>query len=299
VSARLRRFAGGPDYEAVTEFLAGLYQPDNRDGNWPWPIWEYAYTHGYFDVEVTDRIGLWEDGGRIVGLATYESWLGEAYFNVHADYQHLKPEMLDHAEENLAAIGEDGRRRLKVYVHDSDRAFQEEVVGRGYTKGGGSDWPMSQFVIPSPFPEISVPEGFRLRSLADDNDLTKWDRCLWRGFDHEGEPPADSLANRKKMQSGPHYRTDLGIVAVAPNGDFVCFAGLWFDERNRFGYVEPVATDPDYRRRGLGRACVFEGIRRCKELGATVAHVGTDIAFYVSLGFKVIYVSQCWHKAFA
>jgi GNAT superfamily N-acetyltransferase len=299
MSARLRRFAGGPDYEAVREFLAGLYQPDNRDGNWLWPIWEYAYTHSYFDPDSTGRIGLWEDGGRIVGLATYESCLGEAFFSTHPDYAHLKPEMLTYAEEQLAAAGEDGRRRLKAYVNDFDSAFQEEVVARGYTKDPDSNRPMSQFVIESPFPEISVPEGFRLQGLADDNDLVKLDRCLHRGFNHEGEPPADGPEGRKKMQSAPHYRKDLCLVAVAPNGDFVSFAGLWFDEGNRVGYVEPVATDPDYRRRGLGRACVLEGIRRCGELGATVAYVGTDIAFYLSLGFHRLFVEECWQKALA
>lgn len=40
-------------------------------------------------------------------------------------------------------------------------------------------------------------------------------------------------------------------------------------------YVEPVATDPDYRRMDLGKAAVLEGIRRCGELGAEVAYVGS------------------------
>ena len=64
------RFAGGSDYAAVTEFLAGLYQPENRDGNWLWPIWEYAYTHPLFDETATDRI-LWSQG-RLLFREQYE-----------------------------------------------------------------------------------------------------------------------------------------------------------------------------------------------------------------------------------
>jgi len=101
------------------------------------------------------------------------------------------------------------------------------------------------------------------------------------------------------MQSGPNYRKGLAIVAEAPTGDFVAYGGMWFDPVNRFGYVEPVATDPDYRRRGLVRACVLEGIRRCGELGATVAYVGTDKPFYLSFGFGKLFTLNCWLKELA
>jgi len=291
-----RHFQGGPDYAAVSDFLTGLYEPDNRDGNWFQPIWEYAYTHPWFDADSAGKIGIWEDAGRIVGVVTYEMKLGEAFFNTHRDYAHLKPEMLTYAEGHLAATGEDGKRRLKAYVNDFDAAFAAEVVERGYTLDPHSHRPMSQFIISSPFPAIPLPEGFRLQSLADDNNLRKVDRALHRGFNHPGEPPEDGIEGRKQMQSGPNYRKGLTIVAVAPNGDFVSFAGLWYDATHRFGYVEPVATDPDYRRRGLGRACVLEGIRRCGELGATVAYVGTDEPFYLSFGFRKLYTAQCWRK---
>ncbi len=134
--------------------------------------------------------------------------------------------------------------------------------------------------------------------MADDNDLPKVHRALWRGFNHPGEPPADGIEWRVKMQSGPHFRKDLTIVTEAPNGDFASFAGLWFEPVNGFGYVEPVATDPDYRRMGLGTAAVLEGIRRCGELGATVAYVGTDKPFYLAMGFQKLYTSNCWYRTF-
>ena len=170
-------------------------------------------------------------------------------------------------------------------MNDFDAAFEEVVHARGYALRHDSHRPMSQFVIPDPFPPIRLPDGFRLKSLADDNDLVKVDRALWRGFNHPGEPDGD-LSGRIKMQSGPHYRHDLNIVVEAPNGDFVAYAGQWFEPVNRFGYVEPVATDPDYRRMGLGTAAVLEGIRRSGQEGAQVAYVGTDKPFYLAMGFR-------------
>ena len=296
VSARPCR--GHEEFAAISDFLYTLYKPDNRDGNWFQPIWEYAYTHPYFDDGAVDHIGIWEDDGVIVALALYESVLGEAFFAVCPGYEHVKPELLDHAERRLTGIDDSGACFLKAYVNDFDTVFEDVVRSREYTKRDDSHRPMSQFIIPDPFPSIPLPEGYRLASLAEDNDPVKVDRVLWRGFNHPGEPPDDNLEGRKKMQSGPHYRKDLNIVVVAPSGDFVAYAGLWFEPVNRFGYVEPVATDPDYRRIGLGTAAVLEGIRRCGELGAHVAYVGTAMPFYLAMGFQKLYTSNCWTRSF-
>lgn len=299
MAVELRNCAGPVDFPAISDFLYGLYQPDNQDGNWFQPIWEYAYTHPLFDEESVSRIGIWEENGTMVGVVQYESHLGEAFFQIHPDYVRLKPEMLAYAEHYLTALNKEGKRYLKVYVNDFEAAFERLVRSRGYERQPRSDRPNSQYVIPEPFSPIHLPEGFRLKSVAEENDLAKIDRVLWRGFNHPGEPPSDSIEGRKKMQSGPHFRKDLTMVVEAPNSAFVAFAGLWFDPVNEFGYVEPVATDPDYRRMGLGTAAVLEGIRRCGELGATVAYVGSDKPFYRAMGFKKLYTSNCWIKWFS
>lgn len=293
---RLRHCQGSADFAAISRFLTGLYRPGNRDGNWLQPVWEYAYTHPWFDESALGEIGIWEDGGDIVGVATYELRLGEAFFHAHHDYAHLKPDMLAYAEMHLPSRDEEGRRSLKAFVPDVDGAFSEVVAARGYRLEPNSRRPMSQFVIPSPFPPISLPTGFRLTSLAEHNDLRQMSRVLHRGFNHPGEPPADAIEGCRKMQSGPNFRKDLAVVVEAPTGEFVAYCGMWFDHANRFGYVEPVATDPDYRRRGLGRAAVLEGIRRCGELGATVAYVATDMPFYLSFGFGKLFDVNCWLK---
>ena len=244
MAAEVRSCAGPVDLPAISDFLYELYQPGNRDGNWLQPIWEYAYTHPWFDEESVSRIGIWEDDGTMVAVALYELRLGEAFFQIHPDYVHLKPEMLTYAEQHLTALTEEGKRYLKAYVNDFDRPFEDVVRSRGYERQPRSDRPMAQFVIPEPFPPIHLPGGFRLKSVAEENDLAKIDRVLWRGFNHPGEPPADSIEGRKKMQSGPHFRQDLTMVVEAPNGAFVAFAGLWFD---------PVADLPAGRQRWCGK----------------------------------------------
>jgi predicted N-acetyltransferase YhbS len=204
--------------------------------------------------------------------------------------------VLDYAEGQLYGLSRTGRRYVHAYIHDRDSAFAALARSRGYHRAPAYDRPISQFIIPDAFPEITVPDGYHLKSLQEDNDMHKIDRVLWRGFDHEGESPPENVAGRKKVQSAPSFRKDLNIVVEAPDGHFVSYSGTWYAATNRYAYVEPVATDPDYRRRGLGRAAVLEGIRRCAELGATVAYVGSDLPFYLAIGFEKIYTSQCWTR---
>jgi ribosomal protein S18 acetylase RimI-like enzyme len=287
------------DFKRVGDFLIEHHQPDNRDGNFPQPAWEYMHGHPWLDEKSLDKIGIWENSGEIVGAVHYEHKPGEAFFEIHPGYTHLKPEMLEHAEKHLYGKTEDGRRYLKAFINDFDKEFETLVKSRGYKKDEKSARPMTQLKIIQPFrPVTPLPDGFELKSLAEDNNLAKLDRCIWRGFNHGDEPPAIDFTGREKQQSVPSYRKDLNIIIESPDGNFVAYAGTWFEAKNKYAYVEPVCTDPDYRRRGLGKAAVLEGVRRCGELGAMVAYVGSNQPFYQALGFELLFSCNCWIKYF-
>jgi GNAT superfamily N-acetyltransferase len=295
VRTTIKHYDQSADYERIGQFLVRTYGTTTGGHiNWMQPRWEYMHYHPLvWDVDLS-VIGVWEAGGEIVGVVHPEHFMGTAYFEVHPDYTGLKGEMLRYAEEHISTVG-DGVWRLRVYINDQDVEFQRLASERGYVKGSGGE-PMSHFDIPDPFPPISLPAGFRLKSLAEDNDLHKVDRALWRGFDHGDEPPEGGIADREFMQSAPNYRQDLNVVVEAPDGHFVSYCGMWYEPVHAVAYVEPVATDPDYRRRGLGSAAVLEGIRRCGALGATVACVGTAKPFYLSLGFRPVYNRSVWQR---
>ncbi len=240
------------DFELISDFLITFFNPVRTHGNWLQPAWEYMHSHPSLDEQNLGRIGIWEDGGIIVGVTHFELSLGEAYFQVHPEYSFLKVEMLRYAEQNLLAQADSGVNYLRAFINDFDTEFEQLARSRGYEPLESYNRPLSQFSIKDPFPSIDLAEGFSIMSLDDENDLYKINRVLWRGFDHPGEPPEDEIPGRAKMQSGPNFRKDLTIVAVEPGGNFVSFCGMWYEPHNRIAYVEPVATDPDYRRMGLG-----------------------------------------------
>jgi predicted N-acetyltransferase YhbS len=298
MTIQFRYYNGQDDYNRVGDFLIAQYQPNNADGNWLEPAWEYMHNHPYLDQSSLGKIGVWEDDGMIVAVATYESRLGEAFFQFHPAYKHLRQEALDYAEKSLHGTSKDGRKFLRVFVNDIDDEFVALVKARGYEKDGEESRVMCQFKIPNPFPDIQLPDGFHLTSLAEECDWAKVHRVIHSGFNHGdvGSITEENLEERRKLFDTPKARRDLKIAIKAPDGNFVAFCGMFYEPTRKYAYVEPVATDPNYRRMRLGKAAVLEGIRRSGILGATVAYVGNDLPIYQAVGFKKVYISECWMK---
>lgn len=289
-----RHYNHATDYENVGRFLVKTYRTTGGHINWVQPRWEYMHYHPYIRRVDLNSMGVWVAHGEIVGVVHPEHSMGTAYFEIDPEYNDLKREMLQYAEKHIS-LTEDGMRRLHAFINDQDDEFQSIATDMGYMKSRESE-PMSHFVIPKKFPVISLPKGFRLKSLAEVNDLRKVDRVLWRGFNHGDNPPKDEVKDRAFMQSAPNYRKNLNIVVETPDGNFVSYCGMWYEPVHSMAYVEPVATDPNYRRRGLASAAVMEGVQRCGKLGAKVACVGSARPLYLSLGFRQVYNRSVWQR---
>jgi GNAT superfamily N-acetyltransferase len=302
----LRSFEFEKDFERISRFLVeNYYDPSTpRSGhiNWLQSRWEYMHFHPLIAEVDRSKIGIWEVDGKIVGVAHPEHPGSPVYFEMKAGYGGIKAEMLQYCEEHIRETPGNNENHDGVYLMDGDEDFANIASEAGYTKSPDTE-PMSAVRVEEVAEQEPLPEGFKLISLADDNNLAKAHRVLWRGFDHEGEPDDNLLvgnaftsgvAERKFMQSAPNFRPDLNIVAVAPGGEWVSYAGLWYEPTNKYCYVEPVATDPEYRLRGLGKAVVTESIRRARLLGAEIAYVGATLPIYKSIGFEQVYSLEKW-----
>lgn len=297
MSRLLRTYDHDRDFDAVGRFLIDEFSAGNRLRNWTQPRWEYMHFHPLINDQPRERIGILEDDGDIVGIAHFEHGPALTYIQYREGYENALPLLVDHLEENFGGMSRALQRNmLGVYVNDFDEHLIKEVEGRGFEWQDRFSEYYSRFPNERGVPVAPLPDGFRLQSLADDNDLDKINRVLWRGFNHEGPVPDDELPGRIQLQSAPSFRKDLNIVVVAPDESYVAYAGMWFVPENKLGYVEPVATDPDFRRMGLGRAAVLEAIRRVDHLGAQSIWVGTDLDFYMALGFEKQFRRSIWIK---
>jgi ribosomal protein S18 acetylase RimI-like enzyme len=97
-----------------------------------------------------------------------------------------------------------------------------------------------------------------------------------------------------RLMGLPGYDPNLDVVAVAPDGTLAAFCICWVDKVNGIGIFEPVGTRPSFRRMGLGRAVMVEGLRRMKACGVHTAMVTTGGSaveaqgLYESVGFRIV-----------
>lgn len=300
MNARLRHFTSESgfteDFIKVRDFFKRVHEPTYRFGNWDWVRWEWGFSLPYLDETQLSKIGVWEEDGKMVALATYETTLGEAYFAYDPAYSSLKGDMVKYAMQYLAKVDENGSFSLGMDISEADEEFIAIAQALGFTEGEKPER-MSMMNRPDVLPEITLPAGYSIVTMAEENDLHKINRVLWRGFNHPGEPLESDIPGRIKSQSGPDFRKDITLAVKAPNGNFVSYCGMWYTSDIDYAVVEPVATDPDYRRMGLGKAVVLEGVRRCFAEGANSIYVGSGQQFYYDIGFEPIAATRRWTKS--
>ncbi len=277
------------DYEKVRNFLRKINQDQLNYPGFTWGRWEWLTTHTVLDRDSLDKIGLWEVDGEVAALATYESALGDAYLFSEKKYQSLQPEMLAFAKQSL--VGVNG---LRVIIDNNNRELQRAAITAGFIPTNEQEH-TAQLDISDSL-SYQLPEGYRIVSMADGWDFEKYNEVMWRGFDHEGPVPNDPEAIRigKEMLSSPCVDPQIILAITAPNGDYVAHCGMWYTPGDNYALVEPVATDPAYRMKGLGKAVVLEAVKRCGKLGAKIALVGSPQQFYYNIGFYPISTGSWW-----
>jgi len=263
--------------------------------DFPFGRWDWMITHGWLDHAAIGNIGVWEDDGEVVGVATFDTRPGEGFICVLPGYEGLRPEMVRYASINLRNEG-----KFRLLVLDVDAAFQEVAAEEGFIPTPDKEYD-AVFEIRDPGKiHYSLPEGFRVMGMDEGFDVEKYGQVLWKGFNHEvnGEGPLDLSESKRKQlldeMFRPHVDLHIKIAVVAPNGDYASYCGMWQDYASPDALVEPVATDPAYRGLGLGKAAVLEGVRRCGRRGSRRALVGSRQQFYYSIGFRPLNTYTWW-----
>jgi GNAT superfamily N-acetyltransferase len=265
-----------------------FYNPSGR--------WENGWERG---------VRVWETAdGALVACANWEG-AGSAYLQVHPAYRHLEPEMLDWAEEALAAPARDGGgRALTLWVFEYDSRRQRLLRERGYAPT--EEWgmvrhmtlPAAPYAPAPPWPGVPAPYQLRAVRPEDDADCQRIANLLNAAFRRDFHNAAEF---KMFATLAPSYVNELDLVAVAPDGSFAAYVGMPYNRENRRGIFEPVCTHPDHLRKGLASGLMFEALARVRELGAVDVIVGTgDMvaanALYDSMGFTEAYRQVGWRK---
>lgn len=279
----------GTAYEEVRQFLLRLNRDTLRTPYYTWPAWEWAFALRYHSEEDVSTYRLWDRAGEMVGIALNDEEPSDWYLYSDPLDLDLKRRMI---EEILANHNDETHVRL--CASDADPAFQRLLRDLDFRPTGDKE--ATSTIDLTGALDYALPSGYSIIDNVAGFDLYNFNRCLWSGFNREGEPDtSDSrLDFRRRQLSSPNQVPALCIMVVAPNGDYAAYCGMWHEPGTFYAYVEPVCTHATYRKLGLGKAAVLEACRRCAARGAQIATVYSSQQFYYNIGFNPLPAERWW-----
>jgi GNAT superfamily N-acetyltransferase len=291
------------DIDLVWDYLVDIYDRENGSGM-PAPFFEHAIRASWMDASYSHLDRLWFDGDKVVAFVYYEAPVTDIYFAVRKGYEHLADELIDYAVTTMPSF--DGNQQFVLF--NGQEFLKEAAVKRGY--GMVFEYESRVFDFENEL-NYELPDGYHFVESSD-IDVLKLSRLCWYGFDHGDRQvftdwdkyddsndwtPAKSHKDcvSEFMAPSPHSTHEYDVVIAYENGEYVCFAGMWWIPQNKLAYMEPLCTSPEHRRRGLAAAALTEHYRRMKALGATHMSGGED-SFYEKIGYGKGYHFSYWKK---
>jgi GNAT superfamily N-acetyltransferase len=259
-------------YELVS-FLNQI-NDDNRCLHMHWSRLEWLFARDNVKEEELSLNLLFYEKEDIVGAILYEDEPG-VYFLVYQNNTQLKRYMIDYLMHET---------NYRDVIIPNDKEMIELLTSSQFKK---EDWidPISVFTIDHY--EIPKIEGYSFLSLDEDYRLDQIHHALWMGFNHGDDISYDdkNLEDRRHMTSSPHFQKKYTYVAIHDN-QYVSYAGIWYLKGSKTALIEPVATTPKHRRKGLMKACIYHAIEAVRKDGNPMIFVGSNQEAYQKIGFE-------------
>jgi ribosomal protein S18 acetylase RimI-like enzyme len=268
--------------------------------------WHYAHVgelaFNYFMVAChlrpQEHIRLWHDHAKLVGYAI----LGEdpAFdWQVLPEYEWsgIEIEALIWAEARIDELRKHDEKRWGGGLVSGSR--QDNTKRIAFLEQHGFQY-CGEFAevnmlrsLDEPIPKSRLPDGYQVREVLETGETTNRasaHREVWLPWT-VGNVSDDDYVRFMQL---PGYHRELDIVTVAPNGIIAAYVNGWIDPLNKIGDFGPVGALEAYRRQGLTRAALLEGLRRMKAYGMNRVCISTGVSnvpakqLYESIGFKTV-----------
>lgn len=290
------------DFARIREFLVDTYAYFQRPCNWMIERWNFSISMARvmngIPLEVWEsQIAMWEHEQAIVGVVNAEGeGDGEAFFQLaHEEIPNdVLREMFAFCESHLGKE-ENGKRVVYLRIPSGNLRIEQMASNRKYTQLPGRE-SVSELDVKGGF-SVELAQGFSFVYGSDvPNEEKGKAHAKAFGYHDQAVCRDRTPIAYREMSETPDYRADLDLYVVSPDGEVAAFATMWYDERNRIGILEPVGTNPQYRRMGLGRASIVQLANQVRREGGTKVYVGSAQDFYQRIGFRSSDLYGVWVK---
>lgn len=303
-----RCYAGDRDLEAIADLINTCETVDRLDEGTSISQLQQEFNAPSFNK--ARDIRLWEDAnGKLIGFA--QLWISEPgevidgwlSFRVHPDARGGDGSALAVAWGEARMREVEKERGARVKLRSWARAENGSRISVLASCGFKADRYFFRMArdLSEPIPEPQFPEGFWLRQVSCEQDAEAWVEMFNQSFIDHWNHHDLTVEKFNYYSAKPDYRNDLDSIAVSDDGTFVAFCNCEISQeenartgRNE-GWVALLGTRRGFRKIGLGRAMLLDGLHRLKAAGVATAILGVDaenssgaLRLYESVGFHNI-----------
>ncbi len=296
MAVKLRKYKSEKDFKLIMDFLKNTYDETRTVNNWLPSQFE-----NHYDDYINDIL-IWEDGetGRIIGVANPDCNCNY-YLQIHPLYTNLDEKFILELEDYC--IGKckknpqiDEMSIISVESERRDKLLEE----KGYTKSKNRVYVRFRS---SDFPIIhkELPAGYKIRNVNPETDYNRLAAAIRKVFGHGEWFQANILEG---IAACSFYKKDLDLIIEAPNGDIAAFCTFRLDPRSEFSELEPLATLPEHRNKGLAEILLNEGFKRVSRYNPKGFFIGSAAntpganRLYDKVGYLEKYKIFEWTKKF-
>jgi len=232
-----------------------------------------------------ENVHLWRGAAdEIVALFISEYGGDDFFVEVMPAYRHIYPDIFRWIYANWATK----RTKIEIDVFSDDSARIRLLKDEGFVFKVHAEnkrvYHMDQVEL-----DYVLDDGFQVQAFSESMDFDSRVALVKSAFDN----PNYTEARVRGMMASPDYIDAYNLVVMSPEGEHVAYCVGWHERADpRAGYIEPVGTHADFRRRGFATAVIRECFSRMKANGVRTVEIASGAEpnisnfLYDSLGPK-------------
>jgi len=272
-----RTYSGSADLQLMIDLLVAI-RPAERIADYP-GIVDLRELLALSSVQANTRLWFGAEG-QVIGFAFVDHYHNLRFeFDRQAAHPDIEAEIVEWGMARLQRAGQANGEPLMLDASClADDAERIALLKRhGFVEQTVRSLHMARSLA-QPIPAPQLPAGFHIRHAAGEQEATALVALHRAAFGTVTMTVEERLA----MMRAPEYEAELDLLAVAPDGRLAayCMCLISQEENARTGrnegYTDPVATHPDFQRRGVAKALLLTGLQQLKQRGIATAVLGTS-----------------------
>ena len=278
-----RNLADQEHLELVTELLLSIRSEDRYAAPYEAADLQWWWRDGDWGDPELQTYWLIHDSKPVAGFLKYDEgdrWACDCFWLPSAQAV-VEKEVWPVVLRELQLLA--GDKPVCTTVDEREEKWRAALESSGWQRSGESQVQMAQEPATPPEP-LALPPGFILQDETE----------------RDGEYP-HPLSKRngshivERLNECSLYNPELDLLIKDPDGTVAAHCICWVDRGNQVGLFEPVRTEEEFQRRGLGLALMTEGIRRMMASDAVcikVSHNNRNVAaqrLYRAAGFRPLF----------